>query len=163
MKTKPFLRHLMFLILLILLSGCSQDLVTPANASAATATPDLCTSEKLPAEVEKINGIMQEFDNAAVVAAKAPREKLTAPIAELQRIRRNAEDQSTPACLTRLKETQLAHMNVVIETMMAFMDGAEQNAVNQGVALARQLHNQYLVEMAKITGMTVAPLNSPAP
>lgn len=154
---------MIFLLSLILLSGCSQDLVIPTKASVATATPDLCTSEKLPAEVEKINGIMQEFDNAAVVAASAPREKLTAPIAELQRIRRNAEDLSTPACLMPLKETQLAHMNVVIETMMAFMDGAEQNSVNQGIALARQLHNRYLVELAKIAGMTVAPLSSPTP
>ena len=103
---------------------------------------------------------MQEFDDAAVIAASARREELTKPIAELQRIRRNAEDMPTPACLKTLKETQLAHMNVVIETLMAFMDKADQESIDQGIVLARQLHNQYLVEMAKLLGVTVAPLNN---
>lgn len=103
---------------------------------------------------------MQEFENAAVIAASAPREQLIAPIAELQRIRRNAEDLPTPACLKTLKETQLAHMNIVIETLMAFMDNTNQEAIDQGILLARQLHNQYLVEMAKLLGVTVAPLNN---
>jgi len=161
MKTKATFILLMLLPSLALLSGCSQALIpiSPVT-SAATATPDPCATENLPGEVRKINSIMQEFDTAAVIAASAPREQLTAPIAELQRIRRNAEDLPTPACLKTLKETQLAHMNIVIETLMAFMDNANQETTDQGILLARQLHNQYLVEMAKLLGVTVAPLNN---
>jgi hypothetical protein len=151
--------------ILVLLCGCSQSVAPiPTAASMVTATPDPCATENLPVEVGKINSIMQEFDDAAVVAASAPREGLTGPIAELQRIRRNAEDQPIPACLKTLKEIQLAHMSVVIETLMAFMDKANQESIDKGIALARQLHDQYLVEMAKLLGVTVVPLtNTPAP
>ena len=153
---------LLFLPILAFLCGCSQS-VAPIPTTA-TATPDPCATENLPGEVGKINSIMQEFDDAAVIAASARREELAEPIAELQRIRRNAEDMPTPACLKTLKETQLAHMNVVIETLMAFMDKADQESIDQGIVLARQLHNQYLVEMAKLLGVTVAPLNhTPTP
>lgn len=161
MKTKIAFTLLMLLPALVLLGGCSQALVPiPPAANAAITTPDPCTTENLPGEVGKINSIMQEFDTAAVIAASTPREQLTDSIAALQRIRRNAEDLPTPDCLKTLKETQLAHMNIVIETLISFIDNANQESIDQGILLARQLHNQYLVEMAKLLGVTVAPLNN---
>lgn len=158
----PMKRLVLFSVILlgigIPLAACGQGL-----AGAATPTLDACAAENLPAEVDKFNDLMREFDDAAALAASTPRERLTDPITELQRIRRSAEDLPAPPCLEMLKKTQLAHMNVVIQTLMTFVGGADQEAVNQGVATARQLHDQYLVEMAKLLGMTVAPLPTGAP
>jgi hypothetical protein len=84
-------------------------------------------------------------------------------IADLQRIRRDAEDQSYPSCLRSLKELQLVHMNTFIQTLISFMGGADQETVNQGIGLSRQLHDQYMIEMASLQGVTIPPTPSPEP
>ncbi|HEY3473264.1 MAG TPA: hypothetical protein VGK56_01570, partial [Anaerolineales bacterium] len=90
--------------------------------------------------------------------------------AELQRIRRAAEDQSIPACLTQLKTYQVQHMNSVISTLVAFMGGTDQQSLDRGIALAREQHDQYTLELARVLGLTViaatlppAPSETPTP
>jgi hypothetical protein len=97
---------------------------------------------------------MREFDDAVAIAGNTGREQLSAQIIELQRIRREAESQSVPACLKSLKEFQLAHMNTLIQAMLSFMGGNEQGIVGQGILLSRQLHNQYMLELSKLMGAT---------
>ena len=108
--------------------------------------------------------IMREFDDAALLASNTPLDQLTPSIADLQRIRRSAEDQPTPACLNALKQYQLAHMNIVINTMLGFLSNTEMEVLNQGIALARQQHDQYTLELANLLGLTVvaAPTATPA-
>jgi hypothetical protein len=103
---------------------------------------------------------MREFDDASTLAASRPRQELSASIADLQRIRRNAEDQPTPPCLATLKLYQVSHMNTVINTLIAFLGGADQNIVDQGIALARTQHDQYTLELARVLGITVEPAAS---
>jgi hypothetical protein len=122
-----------------------------------TTTPNPCASENLPAEVQKIHKFMREFDDASSLAASRPREQLSDAIAELQKIRRDAEDQQAPPCLTNLKTYQISHMNSVINTLIAFMGGSDQQAVDQGIALARQQHDLYTLELARLLGITVVP------
>jgi len=129
----------------------------------ATGTPDPCAPENIKAEVEKIHRWMREFDDASVLAANTPRERLNPEIAALQAIRRSAEDQAVPVCLRDLKAYQINHMNTVIDTLIAFVGGtANQENMNQGIARARQLHDQYTLEMARLLGITVVA-NTPTP
>jgi len=100
---------------------------------------------------------MREFDDASTLAASRPRDELIASISDLQRIRREAEDQITPSCLSTLKSIQISHMNSVINTLVAFMGGADQTAVDQGIALARDQHDKYTLELARLLGITVEP------
>jgi hypothetical protein len=100
---------------------------------------------------------MREFDDASSLAASRPREQLPDAIAELQRIRREAEDQVTPHCLGDLKTYQISHMNSVINTLIAFMGGSDQELVNQGIGLAREQHDQYTLELARLLGLTIEP------
>jgi hypothetical protein len=132
---------------------------TPVATSAPTMTntPDPCGSENREAEVQKIHKYMREFDDASSLAASRPREQLADAIAELQRIRRESEDQPTPSCLVDLKTYQISHMNSVINTLMAFMSSADQQAVDQGIALAREQHDQYTLELARLLGLTIEP------
>jgi hypothetical protein len=46
-------------------------------------------------------------------------------------------------------------MNTVINTLVAFMGGAPAENLNQGISAARQLHDQYTLEMARLLGLTV--------
>ena len=132
----------------------------PPAAITITVTADLCTPENIQMAVQELHKFTREFDDASTVAASRPREQLADSIANLQRIRRDAEDQPTPACLATLKTYQVSHMNSVINTLVAFMGGADQQSVDQGIALARQQHDQYTIELARVLGITMVPADS---
>ena len=100
---------------------------------------------------------MREFDDASILASCTPRDQLSSAIADLQRIRRAAEDEVTVSCLANLKSYQIQHMNSVIDTLVAFLSGTEQAVLDQGIAIARQQHDQYTLELARILGLTVVP------
>ncbi len=129
----------------------------PTNIPTITMTPNPCAPENIHAEVQKVHKFMREFDDASSLAASRPREQLSDAIAELQKIRRDAEDQQTPPCLRDLQTYQISHMNSVINTLIAFMGGSDQQAVDQGIALARQQHDMYTMELARLLGITVVP------
>jgi len=87
-----------------------------------------------------------------------PRDQLSTSIADLQRIRREAEDETVPACLENLRNFQIQHMNSVIETLLAFVRGnSDQAILNQAIALAGQQHDQYILELARLLGITPVP------
>jgi hypothetical protein len=100
---------------------------------------------------------MREFDDASVLASKLPRDQLTDSVADLQRIRREAEDEQVPACLTNLRKYQVDHMNSVISTLLVFIGGTDTTTLEQGIAIARQQHDQYTLELARLLGLTVVP------
>ena len=174
------------LILAMLMAGCggnqqpptpiaTEDPATPTPVStstiAVTTTPDLCAADNIKAEVDKVHQHMREFDDASILASSMPRDQLGSSIADLQRIRREAEDETVPACLGNLKTYQIQHMNSVIETLLAFVRGnSAQEVLNQGIALAGQQHDQYVLELARLLGLTpvagtsvVVPSVTPTP
>jgi len=174
------------LILTMLLSGCGSTVVTPESIATATdtamptltititMTPDLCASENIKAEVDKVHRHMREFDDASKLAASIPREQLSTPISNLQKIRRDAEDELIPPCLEKLKDYEILHMNSVINTLIAFLSindplavdcvdvaqNTEEEVICQSIAIARQQHDQYILELAKILEL---PIVTPGP
>jgi hypothetical protein len=180
--TKHLISYFIPLILLAILAGCGNPPATPivtetpteveveatpTESPVATAEPtetsDPCSMPQLETEVQEVHKHMREFDDASALASSMPREQLSSSIASLQRIRREAEDELVPGCLTRLKEIQVQHMNTVIETLLAFMRGIDQQTLEQGISLARQQHDQYLLEYARVVGLTVVPATLPPP
>lgn len=157
------------LILTLLMSGCGNaqtpiptdtDTEVPATSTvipSQTATPDLCAPENIQTEVDKVHRHMREFDDASILASSTPRDQLSTAIADLQRIRRAAEDELTVTCLENLKKFQIQHMNSVIDTLIAFLSGTDQAVLDQGIAIARQQHDQYTLELARLLGITVVP------
>lgn len=121
-------------------------------------TPDPCAPENIESGVEEVHRFMREFDDASALAGSVPREQLTDHIANMQRIRREAEDQFVPICLADLKAHQLSHMNVVINTLIAFLGGSDQETVDQGIGLAREFHDNYTLELANVLGLDVIPV-----
>ena len=173
---KNHLRTFTFIALstMLLLAACGQaePVATPIIASVPpvatatvtlTSTPDPCSQENIVVEIRAVHRLMREFDDASALSANTARDQLKSTIADLQRIRRDAEDQSVPGCLKSLKELQLTHMNTFIQTLISFMGGADQATVNQGIGLSRQLHDQYMIEMARLQGVTIPPTSSPEP
>ena len=142
-------------------SPASKPTATIESTSGPSLTPDPCSTDQIEAEVQKVHKHMREFDDASVLASKLPRDQVPGSVADLQKIRREAEDQEIPACLTNLKKYQVDHMNSVIGTLLAFIDGADSKALEQGITLARQQHDQYTLELARLLGLTVVPATVP--
>jgi hypothetical protein len=165
------------LILTIVLTGCGSNPTPPTTPTqelfvlpTVSTTPDPCSTEQIEEEVQKVHSHMREFDDASTLASSLPREQVSASIADLQRIRREAEDEKIPGCLTDLKKYQVEHMNSVINTLLAFMRANDVQAIDcvniesnnevvicQNIALARQQHDQYVLELARLLGLTIVP------
>lgn len=178
---KNVLSSFAILILIIILAGCGNPPATSTPAVTETeveeveptttevtstpveltSTPDPCSRPQLETEVQEVHRHMREFDDASILASNMPREQLSGSIADLQRIRREAEDEEIPACLSNLKAIQVQHMNSVISTLIAFMGGTDQQTLDQGISLARQQHDEYTLELARLLGLTVVPATLP--
>ncbi|MBK9927677.1 MAG: hypothetical protein IPP66_20595 [Anaerolineales bacterium] len=177
MKTKQYISFLLLIAMTaIFLNACAptttspevQYVVVTATVAPITSTPDPCGAESIEAEVQKVHTYMRQFDDASSLAASRPQGELGDAIAELQKIRRETEDQPTPPCLTTLRTYQVSHMNSVINTLIGFMGGSDQATVDQGIAQARDLHDKYTLELARLLGVTVepavaAPSQTPSP
>jgi hypothetical protein len=161
MKKRSILLVLSVILSMLFLANCSSSTPQPTALPATptiTATPDPCAPGNLETEVQKIHKYMRQFDDESALAASLPKNQLQDAIKSLQSIRRDAEDQSTPVCLEQLRSYQISHMNSVINTLIAFLGGADQQVVNEGLASARQQHDQYTIELARVLGLTVVPL-----
>jgi hypothetical protein len=168
MRKNIFALAFTLLIIVLLATACAQPQTPPAPSPSPepilptatvtlTSTPDPCALENITVEIQAVHRLMREFDDAAALSANTTREQLKPTIEDLQRIRRAAEDLTVPYCLKSLRELELTHMNTFIQTLLAFMGGAEQESVNQGIALSRQLHDQYMIEMARLQGKIILP------
>jgi predicted small lipoprotein YifL len=144
-------------LLLAALSLAACGIVGPQATPTATltSTPDVCAPANLKIGAVKVHEFMRAFDDAYQLAASLPRSQLAPQVSKLQDIRRLAQDQAVPTCLVQLKKLQLLHMDTAINTFLAFLGGADQNTVNQGIALARQQHDAYTLELARLLGLTV--------
>ncbi|MBI3168769.1 MAG: hypothetical protein HYZ22_09845 [Chloroflexi bacterium] len=161
MKKNFFLAWMFFTILI---SACGDKPLTATETPtpAATSTPDLCSEAYLPDEVAKVNKLMREFDDYSALASNTPQSQLVTVIPELQRVLRDAEDQVVPPCLLGLKEIQINHMTVVVQTLLAFVGSSDANLVNEGISKSRELHAQYDIEMARLLGITLT-VSTPVP
>jgi hypothetical protein len=150
--------HLLILFS-IFLTACGRDATPPpTEAPPVTTTPDLCSAESLPAEAARANKLMREFDDYSALASNTPQSQLVVLIPEMQRILRETEDLSLPPCLQTLKNLEMAHMNLVIQTLMAFLNNTDVQVINAGISQARELHSRYDIELARLLGITlVAP------
>jgi hypothetical protein len=48
----------------------------------------------------------------------------------------------------------------MIQTLLAFVGGADQEALTNGLAKARQEHELYSLEIVRLLGITLAPLTA---
>jgi hypothetical protein len=159
-------------ILAMLLTACGNQpvvvptltvsvLIEPTILPTSTSTPDLCVAGNLEVSIKAVNDLMREFDDTSQLASNLSKEQVPNSITEMQRIRRAAEDQMVPACLISLKKHQVSRMNSVINTMLAFVGGADSNTLNAGLAQARQEHDLYTLEIARLLGITPNSIGTP--
>jgi hypothetical protein len=146
----------------LLFSACGAPPL-PAQTEvpvAPSAANDPCSAENLPTTIQGINDLMREFDDASQLASNLPAPQVPDVITSLQRIRRQAEDVQIPGCLSVLKTHQLNHMNLTIQTLIAFVGGASQETLKNGLEMARREHDLYSLEIVRLLGITLAPVTT---
>ena len=160
-----FLRSLFPLFLLFVSACASQPAPTQTESFLAPTTSsseDPCSPQNLPTIVQPVNDLMRAFDEASQLAPNFTAQQLPEMISKLQGIRRDAEDVQIPACLGTLKTHQLNHMNLTIQALLAFVGGADQEALNNGLDEARKEHDLYSLEIVRLMGVTLAPVTATA-
>ena len=155
----------LFPVVLFFVSACGgQPAATQSEMPATATTPtissdeDPCAPQNMPSTVQPVNDLMREFEDASQLASNLTAQQLPEVISNLQRIRRAAEDVDIPACLDTLKTHQLNHMNLMIQTLLAFVGGADQDTLNSGLELARKERDLYSLEAVRLLGITLAPI-----
>lgn len=142
--------------------------VAPTNSPFPTGTLNACSSANIPSQVEQLHAITREFDDTFGLAQTLRLEDAVPLVQDMQRIKRNAEDQIVPACLAKLKEYQLLYMNSGIEvfttvySLTSSNPNINQNTLNSvTVPLFEQVLGAaklYLDEQAKLMGWTPIPI-----
>lgn len=143
------------LLLLFLLSACSGQISATLEVTP-TPDPDPCSPQNLPATVRETNDLMREFDDVTGQLTSATADQLPAIISDMQRIRRAAEDQPVHPCLVTLKRHQLNHMNLVIQSLLGFVGGGDQETLQAGFRVARAEYEKYSLELVRLLGITLA-------
>ena len=160
-------KFFLYLFLLIFVTACGgQPAATQVETPVSpTSSPneDPCSPQNLPNTVQPINDLMREFEDASQLASNLPAQQLPQVISDLQRIRRDTEDVQIVACLTTLKTHQLNHMNLMIQTLLAFVGGANQEELTNGLEMARKEHDLYSLEIIRLLGVTLAPITTTPP
>ena len=166
MKSQYFLIPTIFILFLSACANQNTAIAPPSVTSEptimSTSTPDPCSVENLSASIKEVNDLMREFDDISKLAASVAREKVPKLVSEMQRIRREAEDHEIPSCMSTLKVHQVAHMNIVIDTLIAFIGGAQSEALNDGIKRASQEHDLYTLEIARLLGIPQNPSTAPS-
>ncbi len=139
---------------------------TPLSSPTAPFQADPCNPAKVGETVKPLNDLVRQFDDYAALASNVRQSALLQVIPPMQAVRRAAEDQAAPACLEELKQSALLYMDATLQTLVSFQASASANAIATGIIQARQYHNQYTLELARLLGVTPsapAQATRPAP
>lgn len=144
-------------------SPTSPPVDTSAPAAPPSSTPDPCTKDSLPETVKPLNAYMLQFDDKATVASSAAQADLGPIVSDMQTIRKSAGDLAAPSCLSDLKRFQLLYMDTVIRTLQGFQTNPQVSVLASGILEARQYHDQYVTELARLAGLALPPSATAGP
>ena len=168
MHTQRSLLGLLFTLGLFLTAAACETSVPASFVStltpAGSPTPDPCSPPNLPSTVKPENDLMRQFDDYATLAQNIVQSDLVKVIPPMQAIRRAAEDLVVPACLADLKRFELAYMDATLQTLLLYeKPNPNAAALVTGIAQARDYHDQYTLELARLLGVTLVAPTAAAP
>ena len=122
-------RKIIFIILTaLLISSCSIiERITALEPTPtevvieATPPPDPCAPENLLEEAEKVQDLVNKFQDLAYLSNFIPHNELTLPLMEMQAVRRELQKLDVPNCEAAIKTASLNYMNVTINYLAFFM------------------------------------------
>jgi len=147
-------------ILLVALISASCSVLAPAPAAPTptaipepTATPDPCSTENILGEVEKVQALVNDFQDIAYIANFTPQAQLIDPILKLQAVRSELVRLPVPDCQAALKSSALDYMSAVINYLAFFMGGEAAENVDAGIQNSQQLWQVVVGEFNKVVSV----------
>lgn len=112
--------------------------------------------ESIAAQVlSKVHAHMRKFDDASSRAAGVLPDRLLTNINELQQIRHDANSEEVQSSFMDLKTYQIHHMDWVIAILFSRLYGIDQEVTDNKLKEARQIHDQYDLELARLLRVTI--------
>lgn len=124
--------------------------VPAATRTPAPTTPPSCKTSDGREVVDTMQQYARAWDDAVAVAGSTPRIGLAQPIAELQRIRREVQQQQWPVCARRAQQLLVEAMSAYIDGMVGFM--GQRSGYEVDLARGGDILYQYRSEVASMTG-----------
>ena len=124
---------------------------TPMPTPIPTAVPDPCASENLLDEVEKVQDLVNKFQDIAYVAISTDYTMMTLPILEMQDVRRELQKLDVPDCEEAIKTASLNYMNSTINYLILFMGNpADEEVWGSGQQNSMVLWQMVIEEFSKL-------------
>ncbi len=105
--------------------------------------------------VKPLDDLVRQFDDYAALAGVVLQSELVKIVPVLQSIRQAAQGLAAPTCIQDLRRYALAYMDSTLKALVSFQIAPQADAIPTGIAAARQYHDQYLLERARLLGQTV--------
>ena len=99
----------------------------------------------------KLDDVMSRWSDASIVAGSTARIALSAPVKDLQSIRREAEKLTVTPCLTRAQANMLVGMDAEILGYIKFMGDSKAN-ITKNLVEKYEAHAKYYEIIKKCTG-----------
>jgi len=135
---------------------------TPTATAEPSATPDPCSVENILGEVEKVQELVNEFQDIAYIANFTPKAQLIDPLLKLQGVHSELQNLAVPPCQEALKDAALDYMGAVINYLAFFMGDVPTEQVNAGIQNSQALWQALVAEFNKVFSIAgVEPLELP--
>jgi hypothetical protein len=128
----------------LMLSACQSAPPTEV-AEVSTPTPDECSPDS--EHIEALRDVEERFADAVSLAGSTPRISLSEPIANLQEIRRDAEDLEVPSCLEDAHAQLIEYMDAYVEAYLSFLSDADDAIVQVLFRMGDTAYNEYAAEL----------------
>lgn len=104
-------------LFLVACSGTGSDLQSVVSGPSC--------AEESAEYIANVEDLIQRWDDANAIANNTARIALSEPVSELQALRREAANMTSPTCAEEVHEQLLRYMNLTIDSYLAFMSESE--------------------------------------
>ena len=108
---------------------------TPEPAPTQTSTPDPCGPDNVMLEVEKVQALVNSFQDTAYIANNTDVNLLIHPILRLQEMQKELRELEVPDCLVPLKNRSIEYTVSVVNYLLLFMNLQDPAAVELTTAI----------------------------
>lgn len=110
-----------------------------------------CGLRRINHSMSQLQQIAERWDDANSIAGSAARIALAAPVSDLQKIKREANELGVPGCLAPAKRTLLASMEASIDAYLAFMQRNDDLTVSTKMLLAETKKSTFASELRRVS------------
>lgn len=117
---------------------------------ALTACGSKPCSEQAAEYLDQSQDMLERWDDANAIAGSTARMSLAGPLADLQEIRRDADDLEHPECANEVHDSMINFMDLTIDSYLSFMsdDGQAENKIRR----ANDALDDYFAALLAIDG-----------